>query len=648
MAAPLPPSSKSPEPILSSFSITTDHINNGVHGILSAESSSQFPSPSVENTSPCSGSLEETPVKVANKQKKKTKKRAQNPKENAVAQPSSSSSSSPPQRVTRVASTRRNPRVVFRAARRNSIADVVAFRLGMSMAAFVSQILERKDTPDKSMSADHLALICASAVRESLANDFGDTFDCFVKNFEKSFSSTLRTLKLIKESSVNIRNDHRNHINVEMSPPDVPHNVRGGDSASSLSIEGCSTKELFRTIEYQLNIGNNHENHINAKISPPDVPHDVEDCVHQRGSTSSLGMKGCSTEEHFRTTVTEYQLNNSAAMKHNGVTEPDNLELVLHGQRDQLSYVSSRPYGSMTNQPMLCNIDKSVMEQTRSNDLKTLELSLSMRKLKLKETQLALNFDSNNLERTKLAMGVSKASFEDKKFKTQVEDVRHAELLRTCIDCLVAGLLIMVGSLLYATYIYSYQKITEATASCKPSEKDSRSWWIPNPMASINSGMHILSCQFQAVSRMMFGILMIICTAYLVFQRSGSSPQTMPVTFLVILLAFACGFAGKVCVDSLGGSGYHWILFWETICLVHFFCNVWTSTLFFLLYGPVNVSQGVKDKTRLPYWVRRVMFYATLLLFLPLLCGLIPFAGLKEWKDHFLLRITDYLWATED
>ncbi|XP_030496892.2 protein CPR-5 [Cannabis sativa] len=640
-APPPPPPSKSPEPTLSNSSITTDCINNDAHDIFPEDSSSQFPSPSVQNSSPSAGSMEETPIKVANKQKKKTKKRAQNPKENAVAQPSSSSSSSPPQRVTRVASTRRNPRVVFRTARRNSVADAVAFRFGMSMAAFVSQILERKDTGVERMSSDHLALICASAVRESLANDFGDTFDCFVRNFEKSFSSTLRTLNLIKESSVNKGDDH---TNVEASPPDVPHYVRGGDSASSLSIEGCSTEELFRSIEHQLNNGNNHENHIKAKISPPDV----EGCVHGSGSTSCLDIEGHLTEEHFRTTLTEGYLNNSAAMKHNTVTDPMNLELVLHGQRDQLSCVSSRPYGSVSNQSMLSTFDKSVMEQTRSNDLKTLELSLSMRKLKLKETQLALNFDSNNLERTKLAMGVSKASFKVGKFKTQLEDVRHAELLRKCIDLLVAGLMIMVISLFYATYVYSYQKITEATASCKPSETASRSWWIPNPMSSINSGMHVLSCQFQAVFRMLFGILMIICIAYLLLQRSGSSKQTMPVTFMVILLAFVCGFVGKVCVDSLGGSGYHWILFWEIICLVHFFCNVCTPTLFFLLYGPVNASQEMKDKIRLPYWIRRVVFWATLLLILPLLCGLIPFAGPREWKDHILLRINNYLWGTED
>lgn len=153
------------------------------------------------------------------------------------------------------------------------------------------------------------------------------------------------------------------------------------------------------------------------------------------------------------------------------LTDSVDLDLDLHRQRNQMICVSASPIGSLTNQSMLSTIEKSVMEKTRSNDLKSLELGLTMKRLKLKETQLALNFESNNLERSKLSVGMSKASFKAEKFKTQLEDVRHAELLKKCIDCLVAGLLLMAGSLLYGTYVYSYRKITEATASCIPSPK---------------------------------------------------------------------------------------------------------------------------------------------------------------------------------
>ena len=148
---------------------------------------------------------------------------------------------------------------------------------------------------------------------------------------------------------------------------------------------------------------------------------------------------------------------------------------------------------------------------------------------------------------------------------------------------------------------------------------------------------------------MLFGFLMIITIAYLLLQRSGSSSrQTMPITFILLLLGFACGFAGKLCIDTLGGSGYLWLLYWESLCLVHFFANVWTSALFRILHGPVNVSQGMKGHTIVPYWIRRSLFYATMLLFLPLVCGLLPFASLGKWIDHFVVLVFDYQSSTSD
>lgn len=165
---------------------------------------------------------------------------------------------------------------------------------------------------------------------------------------------------------------------------------------------------------------------------------------------------------------------------------------------------------------------------------------------------------------------------------------------------------------------------------------------MPNTVTSFQSGLQTVKCQVQVLSRMLFGIMMILIIAYLLLQRSATSKQTMPVTFIVLLLGAACGFAGKLCVDTLGGSGYHWLLYWEILCLLHFFSNVFTSTLFTVLYGPVNVLQGNRVNLVIPYWLRRSVFYATLLLFLPLACGLIPFASLGEWRDHFSQLLLDY------
>lgn len=247
-------------------------------------------------------------------------------------------------------------------------------------------------------------------------------FDSFVRNFEKSFRSTFRTLKLIQESSINK--------------------------------------------------GKSHLHQLNAEQSTSGMAHDLGDCVFG-GNTSSSGIEVCHSEELIYTNATEDLLSRSAAVEQNELTDSIGMELALHGQTNELSLVSRSPFESVNNRSTLSTMEKSMIEQTRSNDLKTLELSLTMKKLKLKQTQLALNFESNDLERSKLAMGVSKASFKAEKFKTQLQDVRHAELLKRCIDCLVAGLFVMAASLFYGAYVFSYQKITEATASCKPSSKAS-------------------------------------------------------------------------------------------------------------------------------------------------------------------------------
>ena len=143
------------------------------------------------------------------------------------------------------------------------------------------------------------------------------------------------------------------------------------------------------------------------------------------------------------------------------------------------------------------------------------------------------------------------------------------------------------------------------------------------------------------MSRMMFGVLMIFAIAYLLIQRSTTSSQAMPVTFILLMLGVGCGYCGKLCVDTLGGSGYVWLLYWEILCLLHFLSIGFTSILYQILYGPVTTTQTSKENTIIRYWIRRILFYATLLVFLPLFCGLVPFASLCEWKDHFWLKVSD-------
>jgi hypothetical protein len=70
------------------------------------------------------------------------------------------------------------------------------------------------------------------------------------------------------------------------------------------------------------------------------------------------------------------------------------------------------------------------------------------------------------LERIKLSFGFQKAAFQGEKFKTQMQDTRHAQILRTLIDFLVTAVIIMSACFGYGTYVYSYQGITDVTTAC--------------------------------------------------------------------------------------------------------------------------------------------------------------------------------------
>lgn len=156
-----------------------------------------------------------------------------------------------------------------------------------------------------------------------------------------------------------------------------------------------------------------------------------------------------------------------------------------------------------------------------------------------------------------------------------------------------------------------------------------------------------LRCHVVIISRMFFGLFLILSVAYSAFLRSSISGAAMPVTFILILLGTACGAAGKFCVDTLGGSGYTWLLYWETLCLLHFLAGVFPSTLYQILHGPVIISP--KDgKVMMPYWVRRSAFYAILVMILPGLSGLMPFASLYEWGEHLVSKLALSSYGVEE
>lgn len=146
-----------------------------------------------------------------------------------------------------------------------------------------------------------------------------------------------------------------------------------------------------------------------------------------------------------------------------------NNQIVLSHEKQacqQLVNISKSRDRSRSSESILTAIDKLALEQARFNTLKEVEIELTQKKMQLKQSELHLTSHSNFLEKVKISMGVSKARFKEEKLKNQMQDFRHAEFVKKCIDYLVAGLLIMSVCLGYGTWVYSYKRITEATMSC--------------------------------------------------------------------------------------------------------------------------------------------------------------------------------------
>ncbi|OEL33126.1 hypothetical protein BAE44_0005851 [Dichanthelium oligosanthes] len=272
----------------------------------------------------------------------------------------------------------------------------LALPLGMSFAAVLAQ------------------------VRRILLGLFLFLFEIFMRNFEKSFGSTFRTLRLINEASVYEK--------------DMPqHCYKDGNSVPEIKLSGADSQSRI---------------------------HDVQ--------------------EETPLSSTDSQIILHAVVNH---------QLVHHTRSRATPGIG---------QQVISVFERSLNEQARSNDLKELEIGLTMREIQLKQSQLALGSDSHKLEKVKVCMGFKKLSFKEEKLKTQMEDTRHAELLRKLIDMLLTAVVLMSVCFGYGTYIYSYQRITAVTSAC------------------------------AAASR-----------------RSGMTGPSMPITFNVMLLGVLCGWFGR-------------------------------------------------------------------------------------------------------
>ncbi|CAN6480179.1 unnamed protein product [Victoria cruziana] len=478
-------------------------------------------------------------------------------------------------------------------------AEALGLPLGMSMAVVFSKVLDGESATGQRISADHLSRLCSNAIKESIYYVFGNHFNAFIGNFERSFGSTLQTLLSVNHTSLDQQKMASSSSSVEDSvlkavPPIVAENSCGLPDEALRNISRINNQPVSLSEEVQ-----------------------EHPCTFAHGFSSLT------------------RLVQKDALSAASEESEDDGQVVIRGQDQQAACVPPAVTDLGFRQSFLGAFERSVREQARSNDLKTYEIGLTMKRLQLKESKLVIDSDANFLERLKLSFGFSKASFKKEKLENEMKDAAYSELVKISADCLLGGLLVMSTCICYATYIHSYDIFIETSASCTQSSKVWRSWWIPKTISSLSSPLFQIQCYATVLGRMLFSFCFFAVVAYLLLRQSCSSGQAWRITFIIIILGVFGSISGKLCVDGLGGSGSCWLCYWCILCSLHAFANFFTPALYYVLNGPVAISQSA-EKVWFPYWLRRSIFYSCLFMILPMLCGLMPFASISDWGQHLL------------
>lgn len=282
---------------------------------------------------------------------------------------------------------------------------------------------------------------------------------------------------------------------------------------------------------------------------------------------------------------------------------------------------------------------EKVLLRRQEMHLRKMELTYKFRDLHLKEANLHLASETNSLMREDVGLSRNKIDLKETEFQYRKLSTAYADFSRRCADEMVAGLCVMLCALFFGAWRYSYDHLINVVSVCQPIVYEPSNSYVPGLSMIVNllnlmtSQLLMLVCEVTVAARMFLGLGVISVVAVSLLRKSvSSSSQAMPATILIVVLGGICGVAGKFAVDSLGGSGYHWLLVWETFCLVHTSAACFTSTLYRFLNGaPLSATSRSHQQ---PYyvkpWLRRLCFHVVIVLVLPTLAGLFPFARVRD------------------
>jgi hypothetical protein len=133
-----------------------------------------------------------------------------------------------------------------------------------------------------------------------------------------------------------------------------------------------------------------------------------------------------------------------------------------------MSLVRRNHRGEDHQKSFLSFLERYVQAQEQRNHIKSVEVAHLLKQRVLEEEKIHLTSISNDLMREHIQLNKSKVSFKENTILEQKANSAYASFNTTCADELVAGLFIMLASLVYGVRKYSFTLLSDLVSSCKP------------------------------------------------------------------------------------------------------------------------------------------------------------------------------------
>ncbi|GBG69762.1 hypothetical protein CBR_g4593 [Chara braunii] len=342
----------------------------------------------------------------------------------------------------------------------------------------------------------------------------------------------------------------------------------------------------------------------------------------------------------------------SPGMRRGGGEEVER-RMIVREQTSMLMPLSSASGSHLHSQQVVPMefLERSLAAKERSVALKYELIRMKQTELLLKSQGEVRKDKANSLQEEQNLLARSKLEAKERETRERRKVSAVAALARSFADELVGGLCIMCAALLYCGWNYGHGALSQQIGSCQAflhvalaTNRRQANVWSMTGMGYLFNGVFVgfytMACQVFITARILMGFLILSMAAWLMMRRNAVvTAHDRPVTSLFLTLGVVCAYAGKVAVDSAGGSGWHWLMVWEILCMIHIYASCHTATVYRLLnarYPEEDEQSRKKDKGRhdevtlrallsVPIWVRHFVLRLLLVVVLPLVASFLAY-----------------------